>query len=37
MINSSKIRSKFKGSCAKQVDKAPYTPKNGVIYLLYMN
>ena len=26
-INNSRIRLKFKGSCLKQEDKAPYTPK----------
>ena len=35
-INSSKIRSKFKGSWAKQVDKAPYTPKKwGNLFIVY--
>ena len=27
-MNNSRIRLKFKGSCLKQEDKAPFTPKN---------
>ena len=35
-MNNSKIKLKFKGSCLKQEDKTPYTPKNVVnLYIVY--
>ena len=34
--NNSKIRLKFEGSCIKQKDKAPFTPKNVVnLFIVY--
>ena len=36
MENNSKIRLKFKGSCLKQEDKAPFTPNNVVnLFIIY--
>ena len=36
MVNNSRIRLKFKGSCLKQEDKADFTPKNVVnLFIVY--
>ena len=35
-MNNSRIRLRFKGSCSKQEDKAPHTPKNMVnLFIVY--